>query len=75
MTSVELPERVADKADVVPEHDTIEHAADHDSSGEQPASGLPAETETKTDIEGAAAEERVTAKAWLCVFVRQLQDF
>lgn len=67
MTSVELPERVADKADIVPQHDTIEHVGD-DSGGEQPVSGLPAD---KTDIDGSPAEERVTAKAWLCVFVSQ----
>lgn len=76
-TSVELSDRVADKADA-PQHDTIEHADDlpqnSESGGEQQTEQqtvvVSPSADPKTDMEsGVPADERVTAKAWLCVFV------
>ncbi|CAK7208050.1 hypothetical protein SEUCBS139899_010884 [Sporothrix eucalyptigena] len=59
MTSMEL--QPVDKAEM-PRHDAIEHAADQESGGYA----------GKKDVEGATTDERVTAKAWLCVFLLSL---
>ncbi len=61
---VELSDRQTDKSDV-PQHDIVEHAElPSESGGELPVSS------GKADIEGRPAEERVTGKAMVCVFVR-----
>jgi hypothetical protein len=49
------------------EHEMIEHASHGNESEENSATDQP--TRGTLDPEGVR-EERVTAKAWLCVFVR-----